>query len=500
MRTSIIKRLGPSCSAWSSANVGLLKGSLLSYLLVSGLGAASFGQTVASHTIPNSGARQTPQAPVIQTLPSPSPADPATFPSANTLEFSAQPWHPQLPMVPANEPKWSLPALEQMALQRNPALQEAEAKVRSYQGAWVQAGLKPNPVAGYFGEEIGDDGTAGKQGAFFSREIITAQKLAKSQAVICREIQFAEQQAMMIRERIQTDVKSTYFRLLVIQQRLNLLEQLKELSQQAVRSSEQLLNAQEVSRSALLQTRIEANRIVLMEKQAHYQEEAAWRELAAIVSSPHLERGHLLGDPYHDLPEFEWESAKDHILSRSPEVAAAYANLQRSQAAYRRAKAQATPNFNVEGSVAYDYAAENTIAGVRIGVPLTINDRNQGGIRQAQAEMTQASQQIDRIKLSLEQQLAGVFQRYLDAQLEVSTYRDEIVPIAKDNLNLITQGYQAGEIGYLELLTAQRTYIETTLESLKALQNLWEPAIEIEGFLLKNSLAGPVELYNTKPW
>ncbi|HEX5082884.1 MAG TPA: TolC family protein, partial [Blastocatellia bacterium] len=44
--------------------------------------------------------------------------------------------------------------LERMALQNNPTVAQAEAAVRAAEGRRVQAGLMPNPIVGYAGEEL----------------------------------------------------------------------------------------------------------------------------------------------------------------------------------------------------------------------------------------------------------------------------------------------------------------------------------------------------------
>jgi outer membrane protein TolC len=58
----------------------------------------------------------------------------------------------------------SLAQLEELALQRNPTLAVASRRIEALQGAYLQAGLYPNPTIGYQGDEIGDEGRAGQQG------------------------------------------------------------------------------------------------------------------------------------------------------------------------------------------------------------------------------------------------------------------------------------------------------------------------------------------------
>ena len=52
------------------------------------------------------------------------------------------------------------------------------------------------------------------------------------------------------------------------------------------------------------------------------------------------------------------------------------------------------------------------------------------------------------------------------------------------------QGCEAGELNFLNLLTAQRTYFQTNLDYVEALCDMWAASAEIEGLLLTNSLEG----------
>ena len=49
----------------------------------------------------------------------------------------------------------SLEDLENIALQNNPTLSQARAKIGAATGKMIQAGLVPNPIFGYQGNEIG---------------------------------------------------------------------------------------------------------------------------------------------------------------------------------------------------------------------------------------------------------------------------------------------------------------------------------------------------------
>ena len=130
----------------------------------------------------------------------------------------------------------------------------------------------------------------------------------------------------------------------------------------------------------------------------------------------------------------------------------------------------------------------STLTSVQVGLAIPIFNRNQGAIQQAEAEITAADRDAARVELDLQQRLAVVYQRLIDAQLQASRYKDAILPKSEESLQLVTKGYEVGEISYLSLLTAQRTYFQTSLQYLDAMREAWAADVQIKGFLLSGSL------------
>ena len=101
----------------------------------------------------------------------------------------------QLPagqIAPGLPPPFTLAEMERIAMANNPTLTQATMRVQALQGKQVQVGLYPNPVVGYIGDEMGNEGTAGQQGGFVRQEIVTAGKLRLDRAVAGHEISQAE--------------------------------------------------------------------------------------------------------------------------------------------------------------------------------------------------------------------------------------------------------------------------------------------------------------------
>lgn len=404
---------------------------------------------------------------------------------------------PELLATPLGEDSISdglaLEAIQQLALANNPAVSQASAQVRALRGKYVQVGLPPNPTAGYSASEVGNDGRAGQQGGFAGQEFITAGKLDKNRAIVAAEIDKAEQVFRATQRRVLTDVRSSYYRALVAQQRIETAKTLLEATGEAVKASQNLLDAEEIPLAGLLQTEVEQQNAQIVLRIAENELTAAWQQLSAVVGDLDLPPQKLIGDPKALPSELDWEETLARITTLSPEMAAAMAELSRSRRALTRARVEPIPDVNTQFTVQYDNSTDFTVAGIQATIPLPIWNKNQGGIRQAQAEISVASQNIDRVALDLKNRLASTFREYANARTQAETYANEILPRAVKTFDLVQRGYSLGEVGYLDLLTAQKTYMQTNLAYLDSLGSLWQNYTKIDGLLLEGSLDRPAE-------
>jgi cobalt-zinc-cadmium efflux system outer membrane protein len=378
--------------------------------------------------------------------------------------------------------------LQQMALANNPAVGQAAARIDALRGKWIQAGLPPNPSAGYAASEVGNEHHGGQQGGYAGQEYVLGGKLRLSQAVVAQEIERAEQHMYATQLRVTTDVRQACYAALIAQRRVALAEELVGLSGQAVQASQELREAEEIPMAGLLQTEVEQQNATILLQTARNDLSAAWRRLSATVGAE-LPEQPLNGD-VTTLPDvLNWDEQLARVTAGSPELGAAMAEIMQTQVALQRARVEPIPNLLTQASVQYDDNSNDTIVGLQAGVPLPLWNRNQGGIRQAQAEIAEARRNADRVELDLKRRLAAAYQNYATARMQAETYATNILPKAQKTFDLVQRGYSLGEVGYLDLLNAQRTYSQTNLAYLDALSALWSSWSEIDGMLLTGSLA-----------
>ena len=229
--------------------------------------------------------------------------------------------------VPPNETvTFSLADLEAIAIQRNPTLAQAAAQIAGSRGAALEAGLYPNPVIGYEGEQMGAAGTAGElQGGFIQQTIVTAGKLRLSRAKYNQEAFEAGILAMGQQLTVLNGVRTRFYELLAVQRMIELRRELLTNSQENLRTTREMFNTGLANEAEVLLAEIEINRAQIALADEENQFGALWRNLAAVIGWPDLPPTPLAGRLEPDSSSLEWDNSLALLLHESPEIQAARA-------------------------------------------------------------------------------------------------------------------------------------------------------------------------------
>lgn len=392
-----------------------------------------------------------------------------------------------------NEPALTLSELEEIALQNNPTLAAAAARMSAAEGKQLQAGLLPNPKLGYHGMEIGNRRTAGQQGGFIRQQIITGGKLRLDRAIAGTEVDERHFQFHAQQQRVLSDLRSRFYAALVAQRRVELSQELADIADDLVRSTRLLLEGRQTSENTLLQAEIEAEEAHILLENAQNESVQAWRRLAAVAGLPAVETTKLTGDITGDVVQYEWEDAYAMVLDANPELSAARARVERSRLAITRARREVIPNLDVTVSLRHINPTSSDTTSVLAGMPIPVFDRNQGNIMRTQAEAVAAEREVARIELDIQDRLAMTFRRYANARHQAECCKNRILPRAERSLDLVRNAYKEGRSEYLTLINSQQKFIQVNLAYLDSVHELWSSVTLLEGQLLTNSLAPPAK-------
>lgn len=404
-------------------------------------------------------------------------------------------------VIPAG-PVLKLEDLEQMATQRNPTLAQADASIRAAEGRRRQAGLFPNPVAGYFLEEFAfkSPGETAEQGVFVEQTIPLGGKLSKAQRVFEREKDQAVILAEAQRLRVTNAIRVLYYETLGAQRLVELRDDLSQLAREAVDITKELANVGQADRPDQLEIEIEAERAEIEFLRAQNDWQRSWRALAAMVGNPQLAPARLATTPEDELQSLNETQLLDSLLTQSPDLRVARTEVERARAVVARARAERVPDLFLRGGLGYNYErfepVSPSVAGRRkglegrleVGVNVPIFNRNQGGIAASEAELAIAERDLERLQLVLRSRFAGGFREYRNAQQMADRYRTQVVPKAREAYRTYLANFRQMAAAYPQVLIAQRTLFQVEVEYAQALIQLRQRAIELRGFLLEGGL------------
>jgi outer membrane protein, heavy metal efflux system len=130
-----------------------------------------------------------------------------------------------------------------------------------------------------------------------------------------------------------------------------------------------------------------------------------------------------------------------------------------------------------------------------LSVPVPLIDRSKGRKQEAQANTAGAAAELAATEQRLLREWGTASQRMRTAAEQAASYRERILPKAKEALRLVQRGFEEGKFGFIDLLDTQRTAAEARLAYQQKLLELNIAQADVEALLVRN----PAEAKPTEP-
>jgi cobalt-zinc-cadmium efflux system outer membrane protein len=378
--------------------------------------------------------------------------------------------------------------LVQLGLARHPKLQQAEYAVEAARGLAIQAGLRPNPVLAIYGDEINDrTGPAGIWNPMFTQEIVTKRKIPLQQAAASRGVDQATWQVVAQRATLLTSIRQAFYDLLATQARIDIQNQLVRLGEVSVATVEKMEAGRQSSRIDVLQLSVELERFRADAEAAKSELPATYRQLAASIGVAELPALPIIGVLEAPLPIYDLDSTRQLVLTIHPEVQAARIGVEKARLLLARAQAEPCPNVTLGAGYTYQGQNRSSDVAVSMSMPIPVHDRNQGNIRAAHAALGEAIQDVNRVEVNLAERVATAFREYTAAKQKAERFRDNVLPKARELVELALQAQAAGQFETLKVLEAQRSVENAKLDYIKSLGEAWKAAAALAGLTLEEN-------------
>lgn len=367
----------------------------------------------------------------------------------------------------------------------------------------VRADLYPNPVLELEGSTGGLTGSSGENSLSvgLSQELLTGGKRAKRLAAAEREAEAVHWQIADRERLLALEVATAHADLLLAEKRLELAKRAVELNGRLLAVARERFAAGDIPELDVNLARVEALR---SEGARIGAEREVWPVRARLLT--------LLGLPPGDEARFGDAPAPPPLapdaaeltrraLENRPDLRALESARAASEAQLDLAGAEGVPNVtaglfysherSLDATDSGDEKSRDNIVGIRLSIPLPFFDRNQAGVREARAKKGSAEVRLAQARAAIAREVEAAAAAAAASEKALALYASEILPQLEENLKLVQEAYQLGEVGILSVIEEQKKYTEVHDGYLAALA-------ERQGALARLEAAAGVDFQNNR--
>jgi cobalt-zinc-cadmium efflux system outer membrane protein len=428
-----------------------------------------------------------------------SEASPIKLPTAEAERRRAlQKLYPPLPPLPEDlrpvpgpgGKPLALSDLQSLAAANNPSVKNAAAAVEAARGAVAQAGAYPNPNIFWEADTVGTAG-AGYQGGGFDQPIKAANKIKLAKAMATMDLRNTEAAYRRAVSDLATQVRSTYFAVLVALENVKVNRALARFTDRIYRIQVDLVPGGLAAPYEPMQLRPQVLQARLNLVQARNQYIASWKQLAAALGLPNMPPTEIAGRVDLPVPVFNYDEVLARVLTNHTDILTARNNIQRARYALELAQVTPVPDFDINVLIQKDYTTPPhlLVYSARLTLPVPVWDQNKGGIIQARNLLIQAMQTPTQSQLQLTTTLADAFGRYTTARQQVQATRQQIEDQVRAFRGVYERRGQAPEdVSFGDVVAAEQTLAGYISGYITALGAQWTAVVDVANLLQTDDL------------
>lgn len=404
----------------------------------------------------------------------------------------------------ADEPTLSMEAAVAVALRRNRDVIAARLEIDSAELDVVAARIYPNPAMQY---SVGNLvlGSANPQNppltgrpGFWGQPVQSVGVAELIDVWAKRSARTRVAEAGVARRRWQTEdalreiayaVRSAFADVVREQAERGLAREVAERYAETVRLSRSRFAAGDISEADLRKVELEALKYQNDVIDAEMQLDLARTALAVLLVLPSGRALPPLSPPDEPRPPVDLERLTAQAFERRPDLKAATAGRAVAAAVLTAARREILPDITLGATYthsAFTVSGDNpNTAALSLSLPVPLFDRNQANVGRARVDIRRADNEVERLRLSIERDVEEAARRDVRSRALLAIFegageaRDGMLERADGALRVAERSYKAGAISLLELLEAQRTYLDTRGRYLRVVYESRQATIDI---------------------
>ncbi|SFF96475.1 outer membrane protein, cobalt-zinc-cadmium efflux system [Duganella sp. CF458] len=381
-------------------------------------------------------------------------------------------------------PAWAQPSLTlaealERARRSNPELQALALEASAVDAAGRQASLLPNPSLDYLRE--GKTSEGGSSTVQLSIPLELGGKRAARMEAARTGSRAAALDLAVGRARIEAEVVAAYQQAYLAQQHVALAAQVSETGRRSSDAAARRVLAGKVSP-------VEEARARVAEANWRMEGVTAQREL----DEARIKLASLLGDTGRELVNLAAPASPaeaglhgaqlEGLIASAPAIERAVAEVDAGAASLRMERAARVPDVSlIVGSKRSEGPERDRVRQNIIGlsVPLPLFNRNQGAILAAERRTDKARAELEATRQRIRAEAMQAHARMQAATQQERLVREDVLPGAQYAAEAAMKGFEAGKFNYVEVLDAQRTWVQAQGQHLRAISDFYRARADL---------------------
>lgn len=358
----------------------------------------------------------------------------------------------------------TLDALVYEALEQNPELRVAEARLAGVQGETVTAKAYPNPELSFTPAVKHASPDGGPSDTFFRGTIGIGQlieypgKRAVRKALAERNVAGSQLALESLRYQIQLQVRKAYYELLAAQQIESLRVEQVESARVFAESARKRTESSYASEFEVLKAEADFIAAQKLYRESQGRIDSARVALNAVAGRPLTAPLRVNGvlDGNFPVPTVNFQAC---ALTNNPALRIQLVENEKSGLGVRSAKLSGRPDFTLGPALELD--KEEQVYGLSISLPLPLWNRRKGEIRTANAGHQKALAETERLRREIIGAVTTAEQKLRTADSQLALYTPEFRNRLRALVAQAEKSYAQSATTLLIYLDARRTYFDT---------------------------------------
>jgi len=388
--------------------------------------------------------------------------------------------------------------LVRAGIANNKDLAAVRERVAEAKGLARQAGVRPSPTLGLNGSTGKPLGTIGQEqyGAQYSQTVETFGKRGKRIRIAEFSVGIADADLQQRSTQLSYEITAAYAEVSAERHKVKLLVDLIGLNQDTLRLTEARVKEGDVAPLEANLLRVEIGRAEVSRRSAQGRltsAELELRRLAGLDSTTPI--------PSADIPApapADFEILRRKALENRADLKTARLEEEQEAAGIALAKAEAKPDvtlsagytrqdsqfdglFGLNSSGALSLLLEqNDILNFGVSIPLRTSRSGAGNVQAATARTSGARLRREYLERNISLEVEAAYQRWYTASESLQMLQSGVVDPSTNNLSVIREAYQLGQLRLLDVLNEQRRLADTQLSYIDAQADVARTWAEVE--------------------